>query len=255
MATLFSELVSKRQNYAARPSGDLACLLLAALLLIVIFEFTSLDVILEDGFFQAGRFTGAGNWWLETFSHHWIKWAVIALALFIWGRLLFDWFWPTASLDRLRWIAVGVALVLAPVSVSSLKHFSSRHCPWDLQRYGGIEPYVGLFEKPATQKPGRCFPAGHASTGFSLFALVLFWRGRSPRFARVAWWVAFAAGLLLGWGQQARGAHFLSHTLWSAWVCWAICLLVDHSLLRHARIPQSLTQWVRRVALQTSARN
>ena len=32
---------------------------------------------------------------------------------------------------------------------------------------------------------------------------------------------ALPAGLLLGWAQQLRGAHYLSHTLWSAWICWA----------------------------------
>lgn len=240
MTTSFSEFLSKRKPYSVRPGADWVYLLLTALLLIIVFEFTSLDFMLEDGFFQAGSFIGAGNWWLETFSHQWMKWAVIVIALFIWGRLLSDWFRSHASLDRLRWIAVGVSLVLAPASVSGLKHLSTRHCPWDLQRYGGTESYVGLLEKSTTQKPGRCFPAGHASTGFSLFALVLFWRGRCPKAARVAWWAAFAVGLALGWGQQARGAHFLSHTLWSAWVCWAICLLVEHFIVTRALLRRAL---------------
>jgi len=30
----------------------------------------------------------------------------------------------------------------------------------------------------------------------------------------------------MGWVQQMRGAHFLSHTLWSLWVSWAVVLLV-----------------------------
>jgi membrane-associated PAP2 superfamily phosphatase len=29
-----------------------------------------------------------------------------------------------------------------------------------------------------------------------------------------------AVGLLLGLGQQLRGAHFMSHTLWSGLLCW-----------------------------------
>ena len=35
---------------------------------------------------------------------------------------------------------------------------------------------------------------------------------------------AAGAGLLLGLGQQWRGAHFMSHTLWSAWICWMVGL-------------------------------
>jgi membrane-associated PAP2 superfamily phosphatase len=38
---------------------------------------------------------------------------------------------------------------------------------------------------------------------------------------------AVAAGLLLGLVQQWRGAHFMSHTVWSAAVCWAVAALVD----------------------------
>jgi membrane-associated PAP2 superfamily phosphatase len=29
-------------------------------------------------------------------------------------------------------------------------------------------------------------------------------------------------GLLFGWAQLVRGAHFPSHTMWSAWLCWTI---------------------------------
>jgi len=38
---------------------------------------------------------------------------------------------------------------------------------------------------------------------------------------------ALAAGLVLGLAQQARGAHFMSHTLWSGWVCWCVAWAVD----------------------------
>ena len=43
---------------------------------------------------------------------------------------------------------------------------------------------------------------------------------------RLRWWLAgvCVTGLLFGWAQLARGAHFASHTLWSAWLCWAVCV-------------------------------
>jgi membrane-associated PAP2 superfamily phosphatase len=34
---------------------------------------------------------------------------------------------------------------------------------------------------------------------------------------------------VLGLAQQWRGAHFMSHTLWSAAVCWMIAWLVHAS--------------------------
>jgi membrane-associated PAP2 superfamily phosphatase len=32
--------------------------------------------------------------------------------------------------------------------------------------------------------------------------------------------------------QQWRGAHFTSHTLWTAWVCWVVAWLVDMAVTR-----------------------
>ena len=46
---------------------------------------------------------------------------------------------------------------------------------------------------------------------------------------RPAWrWMALAAGLMIGaifgWTQQVRGAHFLSHDLWTLLICWVVAL-------------------------------
>jgi membrane-associated PAP2 superfamily phosphatase len=103
------------------------------------------------------------------------------------------------------------------------KQLSNRHCPWDYDRYGGAVPYGGLFAEPPAQcKPGRCFPAGHAAGGFALMGLYFVSR-------RKVWALAgLGAGLLLGavfgFGQVARGAHFVSHNLWTAAICWAVSL-------------------------------
>ena len=29
-------------------------------------------------------------------------------------------------------------------------------------------------------------------------------------------------GFAMGWAQMMRGAHFLSHNLWTAWIIWLI---------------------------------
>ncbi|PHV11224.1 acid phosphatase [Chitinimonas sp. BJB300] len=208
-------------------------MVLVALLLLLVFELTPLDVLLEDPYYQGSRFIGAGNWWLEVFSHHWVKLAVVFIAVGIWGRWALSWLPPRWPIDRHRWLVVGVALLLAPATVSAFKQMSEKPCPWDLARYGGKLPYTSLLEHlPAGTPRGKCFPAGHASTGFALFAIALFWRGNKPRRAWFAWVLALVIGTALGWGQQLRGAHFLSHTLWSAWLCWAVCLVVFAVLQR-----------------------
>ncbi|WP_373322446.1 phosphatase PAP2 family protein [Chitinimonas viridis] len=203
-----------------------------ALMLTLLFGLLPLDIWLQDPHYKAGSFVGAGNWWVEVFSHRWVKWMVLVSAVVVWLRVFTSPRWPADRSVNRRWLAVGIALVLAPASVATLKHFSTKPCPWDLTRYGGSIAETTIFPFTPVNAVGQCFPAGHASTGFALFAFVLLWRGRNPRMARWVWSLAFVAGLLLGWGQQLRGAHFLSHTLWSAWVCWAVCLLVDDTLGR-----------------------
>jgi membrane-associated PAP2 superfamily phosphatase len=43
----------------------------------------------------------------------------------------------------------------------------------------------------------------------------------SPR-ALVWLGLALVVGFVLGFAQQVRGAHFMSHTFWTAWLCWTV---------------------------------
>lgn len=98
-------------------------------------------------------------------------------------------------------------------------------CPWSLTQFGGTETYSKLLEpRPPTDKPGLCWPGGHAATGFCLFALFFMLRDRKPRLARVAFAVALIAGSVLSVGRMMQGAHFLSHNMWTAVFCWLIGL-------------------------------
>ncbi len=147
-----------------------------------------------------------------------LSWAV-AVWLFVGLR------WPMGVLRRLpqrrrAWLAVVVLGALLLVTLA--KHGSRTSCPWDLQAFGGHVPWVSHWAwGVADGGPGHCFPAGHASAGFAWLAGWFAWRDIDRR---VAWrWLllALSAGLVLGLGQQWRGAHFASHTLWTAWLCWA----------------------------------
>ncbi|MNV81659.1 PAP2 superfamily protein [compost metagenome] len=109
--------------------------------------------------------------------------------------------------------------------VTPLKKVTQVQCPWSLSQFGGKETYSKLLEaRPATDKPGMCWPGGHAATGFCLFALFFMLRDRRPRLARVALAVAFVAGSVLSLGRMMQGAHFLSHNVWTAVFCWLIGL-------------------------------
>ena len=71
---------------------------------------------------------------------------------------------------------------------------------------------------------------------FAFFGGYFLWREHDPRRARV--WLAGGGGWS-AWSSAAaqllRGAHYPSHTLWSAWLCWTISAAAAH-LPRLARL-------------------
>lgn len=134
-----------------------------------------------------------------------------------------------------RWQALGVVLVGLTV-VPLLKRASSTSCPWDLAEFGGQAAYVSHWLPGlADGGPGHCFPSGHAVAAFAFFALHFHWRPHQPARAR-AWLAAtLAAGALFGAAQVLRGAHFASHVLWSAWICWTLAATAYGVLNRRRR--------------------
>ena len=60
-------------------------------------------------------------------------------------------------------------------------------------------------------------------------------RERSSRHARAGLALGIIVGLLFGLAQQSRGAHFLSHDLWSGMIAWIVPLTV-YSWVFRARL-------------------
>jgi membrane-associated PAP2 superfamily phosphatase len=150
----------------------------------------------------------------------WLAWAAA-------GWLAWDAWrpWRPGPSRRRRAYALVVALG-AMAAVTALKRASTTSCPWDLAEFGGRAAYVphwawGL----ADGGPGHCFPSGHAVAAFGFFGAYFLWRDHHPAAARAALWATLALGALFGGAQLARGAHFASHTLWSAWWCWSLCAM------------------------------
>ena len=164
--------------------------------------------------------------------------------------------WPAR---RERLVALGTTALLL-LGVPGLKHFSSTSCPWDLTEFGGSHPFVSHWRAGlADGGPGHCFPSGHAVAAFAFLSVYFLWRRQRPHAARPVLVVVMALGLAFGWAQLARGAHFVSHTLWSAWLCWTACMVADHVAWPRpasdvgmrdalAGAPQAAPVWVRPAA-------
>lgn len=206
-------------------------------LLLLLENYTDIDLRLADIYFDPVRrvFPLEHAWLTEIFGHLFLRRVLIGLGASVVLLCIWDAVRPLRRLNalrrmQLRTLAISAALV--PATVSALKHFSATHCPWDLQRYGGTEPYVRLLDAvPASMHPGNCFPGGHASGALWLVALAVFWLPHRPRMAALAGAAMLSFGFAVGWLQQARGAHFLSHTLWSMWIACAIVVLLSRGMM------------------------
>ena len=200
-----------------------------ALFMMLIYPTFDLDFHLSNLFFDAQqqRFTLRGHPILNVWLHTGIKWVMVCVAL-VSLALAISAHWlvklkPYQS--ALFWIFIG--MVLSTSAVAILKHDSMHACPWDLTIYGGDSPFFDLFKNPpAGTKSGGCFPAGHPSGGFALMAFYFAFRQYRARFAGAMLWLGILMGLAMGLVQIIRGAHFLSHVLWSGWVVWLTLLLL-----------------------------
>jgi len=181
------------------------------------------------------------NWWMSTVMHNgarnlgWLFFLALLIGIWKpWGQ-----FKHMAKADR--W-GVFLSFVCALLSVTLIKAFSHTSCPWDLQTFGGTAPYVSHWNVWLDDGGGgHCFPAGHASTGFAFIAVYFGLRQAGAPGARKYLLMAVLAGFALGLSQQMRGAHFMSHTLWTAWLCWTVGGLSHHlyQMLRKVVISKS----------------
>jgi membrane-associated PAP2 superfamily phosphatase len=206
-------------------------LLLITLLLIS--EPTGIDFAVATLFYDPENgFIGRHSWFLEDVLHDRAKQAVIGIgALAILGFLLS--LLPTRLKVWRRPLGyLVIALAFSTSIVTPLKALTAVHCPWSLSDFGGAETYTPLLsERAPTLKPGRCWPGGHASAGFSLIALYFFLRDRRPRAAAWALGLALSLGAVFSVGRMMQGAHFLSHNVWTLLFDWVICLLTYRLVL------------------------
>lgn len=184
-----------------------------------------------------------GHAW--TLRHAWLTQEAIHLlgrhlSTAAWLAVLAAWRVARLRPSRQHLRAPLLYLLLATASstllVAWIKSWSNVDCPWDLARYGGTRAYAGLFGPRAADTRGVCFPAGHASAGYAWLALYYFLRWVRPQWRVAGLVVGFGAGLLFGIAQQLRGAHFLSHDIAAATICW-ICAVVLYRIARARNAP------------------
>jgi membrane-associated PAP2 superfamily phosphatase len=215
----------------ARPNQTLWVALLCLGAVFALFEFTDLDLKLQDHFynFETKRWVvdekepvGRLIFYNGPKALIWVvALAVLTVAVgpVAWRKKL--------DVDRRGlWLAVLV-IATVPALAGLGKKYTNIFCPSEIRRYGGDVAYAKLCDSyPAGDRPlrrGGCFPAGHASGGFALLGLIAVRRTRRWRNTVIA--LALGLGWIMGTYQMLKGAHYLSHTLTTMLVAWIVVLI------------------------------
>jgi membrane-associated PAP2 superfamily phosphatase len=198
-----------------------AVVAIVAAALLALWDLSGADLAVVRWFGRGDGFAWRDAWLTSTVLHQGGR--LLAWGLFA-GLVLNVWRPWVAGPSRSERIQALIATTISLLSVSALKRVSHTSCPWDLAEFGGAARYVshwsfGVLDGGA----GHCFPSGHAVGAFAFVSGYFMLRGHRPGLARVWLAAVLCTGIAFGMAQLARGAHYPSHTFWSAWLCWVIC--------------------------------
>lgn len=210
-----------------------AAVALLGLLLLLGWDASGADLPLSRLFGDADGFALRHHWLVKRVLHDGVATVLHGVFVLLGVNVLFALpvIGDMPPARRLGWWLMSL---LCAVVISLLKHKSQISCPWNFAEFGGSAHKLAHLSFAAWRGsgdggPGRCFPAGHVSNAFALVGGTFVLRTVSLRASRL-WLVAVCLlGLVLGVTQLVRGAHFASHSLWTAWICWTLSALLWHS--------------------------
>ena len=203
--------------------------LLGFTLVAAFFGLTHTDLLLADIVYQysGGYWRFEDAWFTSTLVHEGGRTLVVIMALALILVTAAAQF--VSGLHRWRrglWYLL-LSTLLSGVVINLLKTVTHVDCPWDLLRYGGSRVYVPVFGvNTANAEMGACFPAGHSSAAYAWLGWYFFCHQYMPHWRFRALGSVLAMGGLFGFSQQLRGAHFMSHDLWTLGICWMLASIL-----------------------------
>lgn len=202
---------------------------------ITIFQITDLDIFFQNLFFDFNTSTWIWNK-DESISkfilYDGIKGLLIGIAFLTLMFLLI--FRKKTFLNGYKkgLFLFVLASIIIPTVVGTLKATTNTPCPKNIEHFGGNYPDIKVFDSYpkdfVQEKKIKCWPAGHASGGFTLLSLFFLFKKRKNQY------LALTGALIIGWAmgtyKMLIGDHFLSHTIITMLIAWLIVLLLKQLL-------------------------
>ncbi|MGV8844432.1 MAG: phosphatase PAP2 family protein [Pseudomonas sp.] len=254
---------SRNRFYLANVAFPLVC----AVAVFLMFDISHLDIAFSNLFFDpvAQLFPIGESHTFEQVTHKWTRiipdWtgelAIIgSLLSFLWPRLKADkhskliGLLETTKLApvlrfstkyRRDFLFVVFAFAISTGFIHYFKSHTSVYCPVETTLYGGEmekQEWFETFTPLQRNDGGRCWPAGHASSGFTMLALYFVARRNRWRFAKAVLYFTLLLGFVYGTTRVLQGWHYMSHTFWAALVVWFATLPTALAFYGRAQLEQ-----------------
>lgn len=202
------------------------------LILMAVIAITEFDKLLATIWFQLE----GGSWQLKHywFTQTWLHDSGHDLAVGSYIAILLTYLLSvgTGRLSRYRssLAYLSASIPASTLTVSLIKRLTHVDCPWSVSAFGGERPYQFWLQSLWSPLPGadHCFPAGHASSAYMFLGLYFVSKHLFPQHARQILFGVILLGVIFGLAQQLRGAHFISHDITSAFLCWTVSYVLWH---------------------------
>ncbi len=217
---------------------EIYILMAVAVFALTIVEFFQLDFVFADWIYQpTNSWLYQDHWFTNLVIHRLGKYMLILLYLILLIKFFFREKSQESQFDRYGKIVFLSSVLLGTACVSTLKHYLNADCPWDLLQYGGNKPFMSFFNYDSISfSSSHCFPSGHASSAFTWISLYFYTSIYYPKVRLKILATLLIIGFGFGLSQQFRGAHFISHDLYSLLVCVIVNIVIYKIAFRKTKL-------------------
>ena len=210
-------------------------------LVLIIEKYTDIDLLIQD---RAYDFM-YHEWLIDEYKHDklgiifykGIKYFDMVLGILLFISLLLSFIIIDFKQIRKPVLILLLSLAIVPFMIASAKEVTNVYCPKQLAMYDGVEPFVRIIDNYPVgfkqKRPGRCFPAAHATAGFALMALYFCFDDKKSKMMGL--FTGASLGWIAGLYQMLRGQHFFSHTVFSMIASFMIIMLIDYVINKRWR--------------------